>query len=513
MSASNRRWIGIAALLGLSAIAAGCNKHADEKAAHAESPAVQKRTHYTDRTELYVEFPRLVAGEKAPFSAHLTTLPDFKALAAGRVSVILSGGGQPEESFSVASPAQPGIFRPEALPKQAGRRNLEFEIATSAFTVRHALGPVTVYADRKTAEAAPADGEETGVSFTKEIQWKVDFATAEAQPRVLRNAIAATGTLRARPDGEALLTAPAPGQLQSAGRFPQLGQAVVKGQVLAYLVPRLGGDTDLASLEANSRKAAVALDLATRERARMESLFKDEAVAEKRVQAARAGEDSARAELQAARQRLGQYGGSGGGVPIRAPIGGTIADVKVAPGAYAQEGALLFHIADRRAMWVELRVAESDAARLASPSGTIFTVEGIERGFEIVPGKNGRLVATGGVIDPVTRTLPVIFEFQRPDERLRIGMAVKAQVFAGPVRQALALPAAAVLDENGISQVFVQVNAESFRRVTVRTGVRDGEWVEIVEGLKDGERVVTRGAYLIKLAASRSSDIGPGHVH
>ncbi|MFA5242245.1 MAG: efflux RND transporter periplasmic adaptor subunit [Sulfuricella sp.] len=480
---------------------------------HGHGAGGEKLTHFTDQTELFVEFPLLVAGEKSAFAAHLTRLADFRALAAGKVSVILSGGGQPDEVFATETPAQPGIFRPEALPKQAGERELAIEVATPEFTVRHLLGPVTVYADRKAADAAGGEHDDEGIGFTKEQQWKVDFATAEVARRPIRAAISATGTLRARPDGEALLTAPAPGQVQTTGKFPQLGQAVKKGDILAYLTPRLGGDTDMASLQAGARKARVALELAGRERSRMETLFRDEAVPEKRLLAARAAEESARAELDAAQGRQGQYGGGAGGVPLRSPVSGTIADVRVSPGAFVQEGALLFHIADRRVMWLELRVPESEAARLASPSGATFRVEGVEQGFEIVPGKNGRLIATGGTVDAVTRTVPVLFELAQPDERLRIGMAVKAQVFADAASEVVAVPASAVLDENGVPTVFVMAGGESFERRPVRIGARDGDWLEVVEGLEPGQRVVTRGAYLVKLAATKTGEIGHGHAH
>lgn len=482
-------------------------------AGHGHGAGGEKLTHFTGQTELFVEFPRLVAGEKSAFAAHLTRLADFRALPAGKVSVILTGGGQPDEVFSTETPTQPGIFRPEALPKQAGERELAIEVATAEFTVRHLLGPVTVYADRKAADAASGEHDEGGIGFTKEQQWKVDFATAEVVKHPIRAAIAATGTLRARPDGEALLTAPAPGQVQTTGKFPQLGQAVKKGDILAYLTPRLGGDTDMASLQADARKARVALDLAVRERSRMENLFKDEAVPEKRLLAARAAEESARAEFDAAQGRQGQYGGGAGGVPLRSPVSGTIADVRVSPGAFVQEGTLLFHIVDRRVLWLELRVPESQAARLASPSGATFRVEGVEQGFEIAPGKNGRLIATGGAVDAVTRTVPVLFEFAQPDERLRIGMAVKAQVFAGAASEVVAVPASAVLDENGVPTVFVMTGGESFERRPVRIGARDGDWLEVVEGLEAGQRVVTRGAYLVKLAATKTGEIGHGHAH
>lgn len=69
-------------------------------------------------------------------------------------------------------------------------------------------------------------------------------------------------------------------------------------------------------------------------------------------------EASARAEFDAAQGRLNQYGG-GAGVPLRAPVSGVIADVRVAPGAFAQEGTTLFHIVDRRVLWLELRAFPS----------------------------------------------------------------------------------------------------------------------------------------------------------
>ena len=504
-------------------ILAGCGDHGHEHASdgshpHAadggHGPGGETLTHFTDRTELFVEFPRLVVGTTSAFAVHLTRLSDFRAVGIGKVTVILSEGGYPDEIFTTEASTQPGIFRPEASPQHAGVRELVIEVATPEFTVRHLLGPVTVYADRKAAEAAPREpDDERGIAFTKEQQWKVDFAIAAVVTRPIRDAIVATGIVRARPDGEALLTAQTAGQVQPAGPFPHIGQVVQKGTILAYLVPRLGGDTDVATLQAAARKAKVELDQAVREKARVESLFRDEALPEKRLLAARAAEEFAQVEYEASQRRLGQYSGAGGGVPIRAPVAGTIADVRVSPGAFAQEGQLLFHIADRRTLWLEVRVPESDAARVASPSGVAFRVDGADGVYEIIPGHNGRLIASGAVVDSTTRTLPVIFELAKPSPNLRIGMAVGAQIFAGAARQSVAVPAEAVVDDSGIATVFVQTGGESFERRPVRLGARDGDWIEIVEGLTAGQRVVARGAYLIKLASTKTGAIGHGHAH
>jgi hypothetical protein len=260
--------LNFAILLATALTLAACgdkatDSHASTEAAaedaHGHGAGGEKLTHFSDRTELFVEFPRLVVGEKSAFAAHLTTLADFRALTAGKVTVRLSGDGQPDELFSVDGPSQPGIFRPEAMPKHAGDRDLTIEVVTPEFSVSHELGPFTVYPDRKAAEAEPAPHDDEGIGFTKEQQWKVDFATAEVVTRPIRTAVNATGVLRARPDGEAQLTAVAAGQVQPAGAFPRLGQQVKKGELLAYLVPRMGGDTDLATLRAaNTRFSGTA---------------------------------------------------------------------------------------------------------------------------------------------------------------------------------------------------------------------------------------------------------------
>jgi cobalt-zinc-cadmium efflux system membrane fusion protein len=509
----------LVAALTLSACSDQPGEHAphDEAAAehgHDHGAGGEKLTHFTDHTELFVEFPQLVVGETSAFAAHLTTLADFRALGAGKVTVRLGGDGQPEEVFSVDGPSQPGIFRPEATPKYAGMRELSIEVVTAQFSVTHALGPVTVFSDRHSAEAEPVADDEAGIGFTKEQQWKVDFATTEVVVRPIRAAIGVTGTLRAAPDGEALLTAVATGRVQPAGDFPRLGQAVTKGQVLAYLLPRLDGDSDLATLRAAAGKAEVESGLADRELARVEQLYQAEAVPEKRLLAARAAAELARAELAAAQQRLGQFGGASGGIPLRAPLSGALADVRVSSGSYVQEGALLFHIVDRRKLWLELRVPESEAARLAAPSGAAFRVTGLEQGIAIVPGGNGRLVAVGGVVDAATRTLPVVFEFTPPaGPPLPIGMAVQAQIFVDAAQEAVAVPASSVLDEGGVAVVYVQSGGESFERRLVRLGAREGDWVAVVDGLSVGPRVVSRGAYLVKLASSNTGAIGHGHAH
>ena len=190
-------------LLALAALACGEHEHAQEaKAPEREGLSF---THFTDRTELFVEFDALAKGAESAFAAHVTRLSDFKPLATGTVTAILSEGGAPEERFSANAPSVPGIFRPVAKPQYAGQRRLVFEIAFDGAVSRHDLGLMTVFDSEQAAIAAAPKEEEAGggIVYLKEQQWKTEFATAPVAEGEVRGSVAANGALRPRPDGEA----------------------------------------------------------------------------------------------------------------------------------------------------------------------------------------------------------------------------------------------------------------------------------------------------------------------
>lgn len=515
-----------ASLVALSLLLTACGDKSAAKDGHGTgTPATaaaqahdepEKLTHFIDRSELFLEFPPLIVGQTATFAAHLTRLADFKPFVQGKLTVVLAGGNAPEERFFADAPSTPGIFKPAVMPKTPGKRELTVIVESDLGTLTHELGPVTVYADANAAKAARGDRgrDEQGIAFSKEQQWKVDFATAEAVTGLARAAISATGTIRAPAGGEAQLVAPTAGVLRAASGFPRIGQMVRKGQTLAILGPRLGGDSDQASLDAVAGKAQVALDQARRERERMEALFKEEAVAEKRVLDARANERIAQSELQAATARAQQLGGAGG-IALKAPIDGIVADVSAAAGAFVNEGTPLLHIADTDKLWLDVRMAESDIGRIGKPTGAAFRVDGYEQAFTIDAGRNGKLIAVGGVVDAQTRTVPVIFEFANPERSLRLGLSAKVQIFSGGEqaqnKESVLIPAGAVQDESGTQVVYVLIGGERFERRIVQTGSRDGERIAVVAGLEAGRRVVSKGAYLVRLSTSKAA--ATGHAH
>lgn len=500
--------------------AGGHDDHGTEQEAHGEHGHGHgggiSVTHYTPQAELFVEYAPLSKGSESAFAAHLTWLNDFSAVNEGTLVVALSGGGQPEEHAEAKVSDTPGIFRPVITPQHVGKRRLQLVLTAGNRKSVHDLGVVTVYPTAEAAaKALPPEEEDAGlIGFTKEQQWKIDFATVPAESRDMRDSVAVTATIRPRAAGEAKLTAVSAGVVKPGPHgFPQLGQKVAAGQVLAYLVPRLGGDTDAAALSLEAERARIALEQASHERKRLEGLLASEAVPEKRVVEARQAERIAQAELQAAQQRAASYQGGGGGIPLKSPIAGTVVAVNGSAGAAVSDGQLVVHVAALDQLWLEARIPESEVGRVESPSGAWFKLDGAESATVLEVGRNAKLIAYGGMVDATTRTVPAILEFDNAQNRLRAGMTVSARLYTGRARKTVAIPAAAVIDDNGQSVVFVLREGESFERRIVRPGVRDGDWIAIPQGIAEGERVVTKGAYQVRLAATAPATMGHGHAH
>lgn len=475
-------------------------------------------THWTERSELFMELRALVQGQASLCATHVTKLQPFAALAQGLVTVVLRGPAG-EERFESRAPSIPGIFGPVVKPRSAGVRRLVVEIRAEGFSVNHDLGEVTVYETVAAARAAiPDEAKVPGrITFLKEQQWPIDFGTALVSQQSIHPTLRTAGTLRPRSDGEITVTAPVAGRVATSGRvFPRLGDRVAVNDLLGVLAPRLES-ADLASLELAVRSAGLEQTFTARERLRLEGLRAEGAVPDRRVQDAIRAADEAQATHTAAQRRLEQFrrverpaGAGEGAVQLRAPISGTVTAVLVAPGTFVETGTPLLRVTDLTQLWLEVRVPEADFGRLGSPRGAALFVEGIDDAIEL-PAE--ALVARGQVIDPQTQTLPILFAVDNASTRLPAGAFCRVFLVNGEERRAVAVPESSLVDDSGTFVVFVQVEGESFERRVVRLGARDRGFVEVLSGVKDGEHVVTRGAWSVKLAASSGSIPAHGHSH
>lgn len=491
----------------------GDHGHAHDDGGHGHGGISETR--FGEETQLFVEYPPLATGRESAFAAHFTRLRDWAPIARGEVEVVLSGGGAPDERFSVDGASTPGIFRPVVRPSHAAARMMTIALDGPQGADVFDLGEVQVFASGEEADAALPEEEEAHgeVSFLLETQWQVDFRVEEARARFVRTSVPAIATVRGQPGAEARMSAPARGLVQAPEEgFPELGDTIAAGQLVALVAPFLSSDRDIAGLEATRTRASAELDAARADRERLERLLRDGAVAERRVEEARTREQTAVATLEEAQRRLGEPGTTSAGVPVYAPIGGVVARLAAEPGQAVDEGALLIHVVDPSRLRIEAAVAEADLQRLSQPSGVSLDLAPGEAPLTLTAPQTS-LVAVGAAIDPQTRTAPVLFDVSEPAAALRVGMSTPARVFTGGAIETLAIPSTAVIDADGVPVVYVLSNGEAFERRTIEIDARDGTYVEVAGGVDPGEWVVAEGAYLVHLAAAGPAEAGHGHAH
>lgn len=522
------------ALVG--ALGAGCDRgheHAPGDEGHGQGASAEPPerpghtvTVYENGLELFMEYPAFVVGMESPLVAHFTDARDaegFVWITTGRVVATLRYHAGGEETFVADKLLRNGIFKPVVKPTKAGDATLTLTLEGEQLSATVAAGAVVVHPDLATAmkSAAEEAAGEPVVGYLKESQWKTQYATAVAAPRVLQGGISANGELMPVAGQSAELAAPVAGRVVVGEKVPFVGQAVKRGEVLLSVVPTaMAASTDRSSLELETSRAGAELGLAERELKRAEELFAAKAVPEKQLEAARAALGVAQARVAAANRQLGLYqaaqggGGSGGGsaFDLRSPIDGVVFFARVTRGAVVDAGELLVAVVNADKLWLEAKVYESDVAKVADSPGAVFTVAGFEREF-LVDESTGRRVAVGAVVDPATRTVPVIYQLENPGGALKPGMFAKVTLLTGATIQGVAIPQQAIVDDNGQPTVFVMDGGESFFKRRVKLGVRSGGFVQVLDGVKEGERVVSRGAYEVKLATTAGGIPEHGHQH
>ena len=506
---------GGGALSACFALACGGGAGVIEAIGEEEIPPVVE-TRWTGRSELFMEYPPLVEGETSRFAIHFTDLATFEPLRAGRAEVRLDGAGG--EAFSVDAPGRPGIFGVDVTPPRAGRYRLSIVLDAPGLADRHDLGEVTVLAPAA-AEAfhAHAEEEDGSIPFLKEQQWTLDFATVPAGERQIAESLVIAAEIEPRTGGRADVATPVAGRL--AGDVPAhpVGSRVSRGEPLAEIIPHSGHGEDRPALELAVAEARNARELERAERARVERLVAAGALPERRRLEARVAEQTAEARVAAAEAHLAQLdatrtgegeGGRDTRFVLRAPISGVVAASDATPGASVEEGTRLFRLIALDRVHVVGALPEAALARVDELAGAELDVPGFDDPIALA-----RLVAVGRVLEPEARTVPIIYELRDPDRRLAVGQAVSLRIFASAATEAVTVPESAVVDDAGQPVVFVQVGGESFERRPVRLGNREAGHVQIAGDVAPGERVVVRGAPLIRLAALSPQVPAHGHTH
>jgi cobalt-zinc-cadmium efflux system membrane fusion protein len=299
------------------------------------------------------------------------------------------------------------------------------------------------------------------------------------------------------------------------------GSKVRKGQKLAELE---SADIDqaeadylkaLADSENAKRSAAAELKLAQQTYDRTKALYEKTVVAGKNLQSAEhdlevakaTAENNAastKATLTAARRHLlilglndsaidalGNKQGLAATFSLNSPIDGVVVERNATIGATVGTDANVFKIIDTSRVWVDANVFEKDLPRVRVGQGVKLTVTAF-------PGTtfSGRVIFVNSVVDPDSRTVKVRTEVPNTDGRLKPDMFANVEIITDVNSTAISVPQSAVLEDGGKSIVFV-AESNAYKQRQVQLGIKNGDRVEILDGLNAGDRVVTKGNYLL----------------
>ena len=463
-------------------------------------------TMYTEKTELFLEFKPLIVGAESRFAAHFTALGDvFKAIDEGTITLTLIGKADSQAIVS-DKPEVPGIFRLRMKPEKAGIYKLVFDIKTPAFTDKITLENVEVFPNEKTAlEKQPAtEAGGSDITYLKEQAWKVEFANAPAKVQPFSEVVKTSGQILASPGDEAVLTAQISGIVSFSGKNMVAGTTIGAG---AKLFTVKSNEVVASNLGAAVQQAENNLVAAKKNFERASELVKDKIISEKEFLEAKRQLENAQTQLDnvSVSKKFNQNRQS-----VSAPISGFLKNILVENGAFVQAGQPLATICKSKRLLLRVDVSQKYFPKLASFTAANFKAADGGQVFS-TRNLNGRFVSTGKSAEAGSPFLPIHFEIDNVGNFIP-GAVVEVFLQSG-TKPALVIPTTALLEEQGIFYAYIQMEGESFQKRELKIGASDGLNVQVLSGITEGERVVTKGAYQIKLSTASGTLPAHGHEH
>lgn len=281
-----------------------------------------------------------------------------------------------------------------------------------------------------------------------------------------------------------------------------LGDRVKAGQPLAYF-----DSPELGQIWAEYLKAKGRVELTRKNLKREETLFEKKISPEKDVLTARQELSEAEADINLSKERFRLLGiditpfeaerknGDHPLLPLSSPISGAVIEKTVSHGEVVVPEKTLFTVADLSTLWVLIDIYEKDMPRLKRGMGVKVAVTAF-------PDKDfrGRISYIGDVVDEKTRTVKARVAVDNSGELLKPGMfaAVTIDAKGSQEEKVIAIPLEAVLMDGEARYVFVQTAPDRFKREDIKVGRTFGKNIEVMEGLKEGYLIVTKGSFVLK---------------
>lgn len=337
------------------------------------------------------------------------------------------------------------------------------------------------------------------IVFTKEQAKAIGLATEKVKSGTFHTVIKTTGQIQAAQGDEETVVATSNGIVSFIGQTIIEGTSVNRGATLATISAKtlLEGDPTV--------KARVAYETALKEFERASELIKDKIISAREFEQSRLKYENAKTAYEALAANVTPKG-----VRIASPISGYIKSRLVNHGEYVSIGQPIAIVSQNRKLQLRAEVSENYFNELKKIRNANF-VTPYNNKVHKLSDLSGRLLSFGKASDQSSFYIPVTFEFNNIGDIIP-GSFVEVYLLSNPINNAISVPMTALTEAQGVYFVYLQVGEEEFIKREVTIEQNDGEKVRILSGLKEGDQVVTKGAFQLRLAES-SSVIPEGHSH
>ncbi|HAM84551.1 MULTISPECIES: efflux RND transporter periplasmic adaptor subunit [Butyricimonas] len=360
--------------------------------------------------------------------------------------------------------------------------------------------------EHETAEEHAGHSHESGeakhsdeIIFPKAQAAKTTFEVREIQSASFNQVVKTTGQVLAAPGDEAVIVATSNGIVSFSSNKLTEGTKVQKGQSLFQISSKDIAEGDYyTKVKATYEAAKASYD-------RAEALVKDKIISQKEFESTKLEFENAKTAYDAVSNNK-----TAKGVSVNAPLNGHMKNILVKEGEYITVGQPLATVSQNQRLVLRAEVSQRYYNAMQSVKSANFKTPYDNKVYSL-EDLNGRLLSFGKTSNENSFFIPVSFEFDNKGEVIP-GSFVEVYLISSPIENTLSIPVSALTNEMGIYYVYVQIDEEGYRKQEVALGANNGKEVQIIKGLHPGDRVVTQGAYQVKMA-SASGAIPHGHSH
>ena len=351
--------------------------------------------------------------------------------------------------------------------------------------------------DEHSRSSEPATGHSDEIILPKAKAEAAGVKTSIIEPEVFEQVIKTSGQVLAAQGDESVAVATVAGVVSFRGKVTE-GMSVGKGTALVTISSSNIADGDPV------QRARIAYDISRKEYERMQALVKNKIVSDKEFAQAEQNYENARISYEALAKNH-----SAGGQAVTSPISGFVKNILVKEGDYVTIGQPLVSITQNRRLFLRAEVSEKYYPSLRTIGSANFKTPYDNKVYELKE-LNGRLLSFGKSAGENSFYVPVTFEFDNKGDIIP-GSFVEVYLLSSPMENVLSLPRTALTEEQGLFFAYLQLDEEGYKKQEVTLGADNGKSVQVLSGIKAGDRVVTQGAYQVKLASA--SNAIPAHSH